>query len=240
MACQTPLIQYAVMYLYIPYILLARGENCPQSIPTVAVVDDCPQNAVEWVKRMELKKCNFIIQNCTTLDNFEYHCLTNKFQHIFVEVCAPNKMIVGQNCPYYDVQHNSINYNLNQPCKEHKKPCPSVYTSSSVYLYQECYNEARNSKAHSNDNLRNGDSSVPGKQYFLQLQIKISWILAILFTLFMVVLIYICWPKKSSRLKQMCNAIQQRMLGKSPLTHDEESEELNANQPETTTEVSTD
>lgn len=35
-------------------------------------------------------------------------------------------------------------------------------------------------------------------------------------------------------------AIQQRMLGKSPLTNDEESEELNANQPETTTEVSTD
>lgn len=30
------------------------------------------------------------------------------------------------------------------------------------------------------------------------------------------------------------------MLGKSPLTHDEEREELNANQPETTTEVSTD
>lgn len=27
---------------------------------------------------------------------------------------------------------------------------------------QECYNEARNSKAHSNDNLRNDDSSVPG------------------------------------------------------------------------------
>lgn len=77
-------------------ILLKRGENCPQSIPTVAVVDDCPQNTVEWVKRMELKKCNLIFQNCTTIDNFEYHCLTNKFQHIFVEVCAPNKMIVGK------------------------------------------------------------------------------------------------------------------------------------------------
>lgn len=75
---------------------MKKGENCPQSIPTVAVVDDCPQNAVEWVKRMELKKCNFINQNCTALDNFEYHCLTNKFQHIFVEVCAPNKMIVGK------------------------------------------------------------------------------------------------------------------------------------------------
>lgn len=35
-------------------------------------------------------------------------------------------------------------------------------------------------------------------------------------------------------------AIQQRMLEKSPLTHDEDCEELNANQPETTTEVSTD
>lgn len=27
---------------------------------------------------------------------------------------------------------------------------------------QECYNEVRKSKAHSNDNLRNEDSSVPG------------------------------------------------------------------------------
>lgn len=35
-------------------------------------------------------------------------------------------------------------------------------------------------------------------------------------------------------------AIQQRILGKSSLTHDEEREELNANQPGTTTEVSTD
>lgn len=35
-------------------------------------------------------------------------------------------------------------------------------------------------------------------------------------------------------------AIQQRMLGKSSLTHGEDCEELNANQPETTTEVSTD
>lgn len=35
-------------------------------------------------------------------------------------------------------------------------------------------------------------------------------------------------------------AIQQRLLGKSSLTHDEEREELNANQPGTTTEVSTD
>lgn len=35
-------------------------------------------------------------------------------------------------------------------------------------------------------------------------------------------------------------AIQQRILGKSSLMHDEEREELNANQPETTTEVSTD
>lgn len=86
---------HAKIIVYVS-ILLNRGENCPQSIPTVAVVDDCPQNAIEWVKRMELKKCNFIIQNCTTLDNFEYHCLTNKFQHIFVEVCAPNKMIVGK------------------------------------------------------------------------------------------------------------------------------------------------
>uniref|UniRef100_K1PP86 Uncharacterized protein n=1 Tax=Magallana gigas TaxID=29159 RepID=K1PP86_MAGGI len=106
-----------------------RGENCPQSIPTVAVVDDCPQNAVEWIKNVTMK-LEIARRTATTISETE------------------------------------------------------------IVQYQ--------------------------------------------------VLIYICWPKKSSRLKQMCNAIQQRMLGKSPLTHDEESEELNANQPETTTEVSTD
>lgn len=35
-------------------------------------------------------------------------------------------------------------------------------------------------------------------------------------------------------------AIQQRILGKSSLTHDEERDGLNVNQQETTTEVSTD
>lgn len=75
---------------------IEERRELPSIYSNCSLVDDCPQNAVEWVKRMELKKCNFIIQNCTTLDNFEYHCLTNKFQHIFVEVCAPNKMIVGK------------------------------------------------------------------------------------------------------------------------------------------------
>lgn len=39
-----------------------------------------------------------------------------------------------------------------------KKKCIII----SILTDQECYNEARNSKAHSNDNLRNEDSSVPG------------------------------------------------------------------------------
>lgn len=39
-----------------------------------------------------------------------------------------------------------------------KKKCIII----SILTDQECYNEARNSKAHSNDNLRNDDSSVPG------------------------------------------------------------------------------
>lgn len=39
-----------------------------------------------------------------------------------------------------------------------KKECIII----SIFTDQECYNEARNSKAHSNDYLRNEDSSVPG------------------------------------------------------------------------------
>lgn len=42
-------------------------------------------------------------------------------------------MYAGQHCACYDMEHYSVAPNFNQPCKEHIKPCPAVYTSSSVY-----------------------------------------------------------------------------------------------------------
>lgn len=87
-----------------------------------------------------------ISQNCTTDDEFEYHCLSNTIPGQFVEVCAPTTIIVGQHCPSYDMERNIIVPNFEQSCKDHLKPCLNVYKSSLVYQYQECYLYQENNK----------------------------------------------------------------------------------------------
>lgn len=118
-----------------------RGEGCPQSIPTLNEVNACPKGILEWTRAKERKSCYLISQNCTTKEEFEYHCLPNTVIGLFVELCAPPKVIVGYHCPSYDMERNIIEANYNQPCKDHLKPCEAVYKSNSVYKYQECFKE---------------------------------------------------------------------------------------------------
>lgn len=120
----------------------ARGEGCFQSIPTISFVEACPTDLLEWIKANERKQCHMVVQNCTTKSKFEYHCLSTKSFSVFLELCAPTKVIVGHHCPFYDLEHNTIEPNFDQPCKHHiEQYCPAVYNSSSIYKYGECYNE---------------------------------------------------------------------------------------------------
>lgn len=41
-------------------------------------------------------------------------------------------MYEGQHCACYDMEHYFVAPNFYQPCKEHMKSCPAVYTSTSV------------------------------------------------------------------------------------------------------------
>lgn len=75
---------------------LQNGVGCPQSIPTMNIVNSCPKDITELIKAKERKQCYLISQNCTTTDRFEYHCLPNKFINTFVEVCTPKAIIVGK------------------------------------------------------------------------------------------------------------------------------------------------
>lgn len=86
-------------YIYIDVCTLFHfqgGEGCPQSIPTETVVEACPADSTDWIKAKEKKQCHLVIQNCTEEERFQYHCLPNKFLDMLVEVCAPNKVIVGK------------------------------------------------------------------------------------------------------------------------------------------------
>lgn len=137
---------------YLELVDIVHCEQCLQSLPTRSKVTACPKDATEWKEAKERKRCEYVIQNCTELENFEYHCLSDTLQSMFVEICAPIKLIVGQYCPSYDMKNNSIRQNFNQPCKDHLNKCPAVYKSSAAYLYQDCYNEKTSRETNSNNN----------------------------------------------------------------------------------------
>lgn len=145
MSLQTLIMLYAHVYacLYLQHVAIVGGDGCPQTIPTQAIVEVCPGDQTEWIKASDRKQCDLINQNCTEKTEFQYHCLPNRFQNKLVEICAPTKVIVGQHCPYYDMQRNVIDTHYNQPCSMHTEPCANVYSSSMTHKYQECYKEIK-------------------------------------------------------------------------------------------------
>lgn len=71
---------------------------CPESIPTVSIVNRCPSSATEWVSAAKRKGCNDLgqLQSCTKADDFVYHCVLNKDATMLLEVCAPTYLMPGK------------------------------------------------------------------------------------------------------------------------------------------------
>ena len=64
-------------------------KPCTLSRETVEIVDSCPTTEEDVEQRKKIKNCEAHIQNCTTPQNFQYHCVMNEFESNLVEVCAP-------------------------------------------------------------------------------------------------------------------------------------------------------
>lgn len=135
-----------LVLLYLQNVVIVVSKSCFQSIPTQTIVESCPEDSTEWIKASDKKQCNRISHNCSEIGDFQYHCLPNRLLNSLVEVCAPTKVIVGQHCPYYDIQRAIIEPNFNQPCNSHSDPCAEVYSSSVAYKYQQCYMEIKGKK----------------------------------------------------------------------------------------------
>lgn len=184
-----------------------RGEGCFQSIPTISFVEACPTDFPEWTKGKERKQCHMVAQNCTVKSKFEYHCLFTKPLGVFFELCAPTKVIVGHHCPFYDLEHNSIEPNFDRPCKNHiEQYCPVVYNSSSIYKYGECYSEisGKTERKKVKDELalicNEVDVTLFDKGFYL--------ICVLLGVLIVLLLIHLCCPrccyKENKRIYQRC------------------------------------
>nr|XP_022286396.1 uncharacterized protein LOC111099409 [Crassostrea virginica]XP_022286397.1 uncharacterized protein LOC111099409 [Crassostrea virginica] len=105
---------------------------CTQSLETAEIVPSCPRTSTEWELRTLEKNCSQFKHACSS---FEYHCVINTWMNETVEVCAPQKYIVGKVCAEYNFGGNSIQRNTKASCER----CPDVYNSAESFLYQECY-----------------------------------------------------------------------------------------------------
>lgn len=135
---------FHVPLIYLTLILqLCRVVNgyCPEAVKSVIKVGSCPTNKQEWENAAKLKNCKIMAaqQKCSDADNFVYHCVINGFENETLEVCAPQKLIIGY-CTEFNVDGGIIQANIPTRCGKEKFPhCSKIYKSSEAYKYQDCY-----------------------------------------------------------------------------------------------------
>lgn len=93
---------------------------CPEAVKSVIKVESCPTNKQEWENAAKLKNCKIMAaqQKCSDADNFVYHCVINGFENETLEVCAPQKLIIGILIDLRFVKYVEIlNLNIAHDCK---------------------------------------------------------------------------------------------------------------------------
>ncbi|XP_062616692.1 uncharacterized protein LOC134282299 [Saccostrea cucullata] len=119
--------------------------KCEVSLLTLRVVDACPIDEESWRKAAERFNCSSIRQSCSQSSGanaqhfkFQYHCVINPWRNETLEVCAPNRTILGF-CTEFNAQGALIQDNYDAPCTKHNLPCPTSYNSAEAYKYQSSY-----------------------------------------------------------------------------------------------------
>ncbi|XP_062608354.1 uncharacterized protein LOC134270181 [Saccostrea cucullata] len=113
-----------------------RKSPCLQSRNTASFnITRCPQDRKELENRSKLFKCEEQKQNCTTAKLYKYHCVLNSKGDGYIELCAPEVVIIGRRCTEYTTGGQFLQEHLENICTA----CPFKYKSSESYKYNECY-----------------------------------------------------------------------------------------------------
>lgn len=116
------------------------AKYCQEAVDSVKKVKSCPTSKAERDKAARMKNCDgkALRQNCSKVDQFEYHCVINGYRNITLEVCAPTRIIFGH-CVEFNVAGGVIQDQFSAPCDEHFPKCDAFYLSSTAYKYSDCY-----------------------------------------------------------------------------------------------------
>lgn len=114
---------------------------CKESVDSASSVSSCPNSKEERDKAARKKNCNEIAtqQTCALPEKFKYHCVINGYRDALLEVCAPERIILGH-CTEFNVIGGVIQDHHSVPCKNGSFPkCDRFYLSSDAYKYPDCY-----------------------------------------------------------------------------------------------------
>lgn len=129
----------------IVHLLLIQGhmnENryCKEAVQSVKTVSSCPTSKDQWDKAAIRMKCTekALKQNCTTPEKFVYHCVINGYGNATLEVCAPQRLILGH-CAEFNEVGGVIQDQRHSLCNDVFPRCDIYYLSSEAYIYEDCY-----------------------------------------------------------------------------------------------------
>lgn len=73
------------------------ARYCPEAVDSAEYVVSCPSSMIGWNTAAKKKNCSRMAmhQNCSSVEQFQYHCVINGYRSKMVEVCAPSRIIIG-------------------------------------------------------------------------------------------------------------------------------------------------
>lgn len=118
------------------------NENiyCKEAVESVETVSSCPTSKEQWNKASSRKKCweKAFKQACSAPEKFVYHCVINGYGNATLEVCAPERLILGH-CTEFNEVGGVIQDQLLSKCNGVFPKCDDYYFSSEAYKYEDCY-----------------------------------------------------------------------------------------------------
>lgn len=143
------------MYTYLTLILLLKQgcransdlHYCPEAVASVEVVPVCPTSKKERNSAANRKNCGKLAtsQNCSSFEDFVYHCTINSHRNATLEVCAPKRIILGH-CAEFNIVGGVIQDQHSAKCNKTFPKCDEYYTSSDAYKYADCYKLAQSAR----------------------------------------------------------------------------------------------
>lgn len=133
---------YVFLIVHLLLIEVCMNENiyCKEAVQSVEKVSSCPTSKEEWDKAASRKNCRekALKQNCTIPEKFVYHCVINGYGNATLEVCAPERIILGH-CTEFNEVGGVIQDQLLSPCSKVLPRCADYYLSPEAYKYEGCY-----------------------------------------------------------------------------------------------------